>query len=335
MFPLTPEKILQTGMGFWASKTLLSAVELGVFTALAAQPGDMESIAQRTGLHARGARDFLDALVALGFLQREGGVYRNAPDADLFLDRNKPTYLGGALEVASRFTFSTWAHLTSALRTGQRQNAAAGGKSKIRELYASTEALKSFLAAMSAVSRMSNMAIAQAFPWGQYQTFVDAGCAQGDLAVQIARSHPHIRGTGFDLAPVQPVFEEYVAQAGLKERLAFQGGDFFADPLPRADVVSFGHILHDWNLEEKKALLRKAYDALPSGGAVLVYDALIDDDRSKNVFGLLMSLNMLVESEGGFDYTGADCTAWLREVGFGDVRTVPLFGPDSMVIGVK
>lgn len=335
MIPPNPEKILQTGMAFWAAKTLLSAVEMGLFTELAKQPVDVDSLQERLGLHARGAKDFLDALVALGFLQRKDGVYSNAPDADLFLDRAKPTYLGGALEVASRRTYGVWGSLTDALRTGKRQNAVDGGSSEIRELYSNTAALKAFLGAMSAVSRGANMAIARAFPWASYRTFVDAGAAQGDLAVQVALAHSHLRGTGFDLPPVKPIFEEHVARFGLSDRVAFVGGDFFNDPLPEADVVVLGHILHDWNLEEKKMLLRKAYGALPAGGSVLVYDAIIDDERSTNAFGLLMSLNMLLESAGGFDYTGADCTSWMREVGFRDVRVVHLVGPDSMVIGVK
>lgn len=322
-------------MAFWAAKTLLSAVEIGLFTELAKQPGDVESLQGRLGLHPRGARDFLDALVALGFLQRADGVYRNSPDADLFLDRAKPSYIGGVLEVASRRTFGVWGLLTAALHTGKRQNESAGGSSAIRDLYSNTAALKGFLGAMSAVSRGGNMAIGRAFPWASYRTFVDAGTAQGDLAVQVALAHPHLRGTGFDLPPVKPIFEEHVARFGLSDRVGFVGGDFFSDPLPEADVVVLGHILHDWNLEQKKVLLRKAYDAVPAGGSVLVYDAIIDDDRSKNAFGLLMSLNMLVESEGGFDYTGADCAAWMREVGLRDVRVVPLVGPDSMVIGVK
>ena len=121
----------------------------------------------------------------------------------------------------------------------------------------------------------------------------------------------------------------------LEDRLSFSHGSFFTDPLPSADVLVMGHILHDWNLDEKMMLLGKAYDALPEGGALVVYEALIDDDRRENVLGLLMSLNMLIETPGGFDYTGADCQAWMREVGFRSTRVEQLVGPDSMVIGVK
>jgi hypothetical protein len=179
------------------------------------------------------------------------------------------------------------------------------------------------------------MAIARQFPWREYATFVDAGTAQGDLAVQVALANPHLKGTGLDLPVVQPVFEEYAARNGVADRVAFAAVDFFAGALPHADVIMMGHILHDWDLAQKRALVRKAYDAVPSGGAFIVYDSIIDDDRRQNAFGLLMSLNMLIETPGGFDYTGADCIGWMKEAGFKEARVEHLVGPDSMVIGIK
>jgi hypothetical protein len=134
---------------------------------------------------------------------------------------------------------------------------------------------------------------------------------------------------------VGPLFEEYVAAAGLTDRLRFYPGDFFSDDLPSADVLIMGHILHDWNMDEKRLLLQKAHAALPDGGALIVYEAIIDDDRRENTQGLLMSLNMLIETRGGFDYTGADCQGWMREAGFGETYVQHLLGPDSMVVGIK
>jgi len=144
-----------------------------------------------------------------------------------------------------------------------------------------------------------------------------------------------LKGHGFDLPEAGPAFDEYIRQHNLSDRVKFVPGNFFNDDFPKADVVTMGHILHDWGLEEKKMLLSKAYKALPAGGAVIVYDAIIDDDRSQNVFGLLMSLNMLIETKAGFDYTAADCAKWMEEVGFKQTRTEHLVGPDSMVIGIK
>jgi len=334
----SPEHIMQIGLGFWASKVLLSAVEMGVFTELAKKAEDLETLRGRLGLHPRSARDFLDALTALGLLQRLEGRYSNASVTDLYLDKHKPSYIGGILEMANQRLYGHWAHLTEALRTGRQQNEAkdtADGVSPFEALYADPARLKVFLGAMTGFSRGANMAIARRLPWSQYRTFADVGTAQGDLAVQVTLANPHLNGIGFDLAEVGPIFEEYTEQHGLSERLRFVSGNFFADPLPNVDVITMGHILHDWNLEEKKMLLRKAYEALPPGGAVVAYDAIIDDERSSNAFGLMMSLNMLVETPGGFDYTGADGMGWMKEAGFRETRVEHLAGPDSMVIGIK
>jgi hypothetical protein len=332
---LSPDRIIQTGLSFWASKTLLSAVEMALFTELARQPGDVESLRDRLNLHPRSARDFLDALVALRFLERNDGVYRNTAETSLFLDKAKPSYIGGILEMANNRLYPYWGELTTALRSGEPQNESKGGLDPFAALYAAPAKLKEFLRAMSGVSRGANLAIAAKFPWKDYGSCADIGTAQGDLVSQIALAHPHLRGIGVDLPATQPVFEDYVASLGLAERVTFHGGDFFQDDLPTADVLLFGHILHDWDLETKRMLLRKAYAALPEGGAVIVYDAIIDDERKENAFGLLMSLNMLIETPGGFDYTGADCIEWMKEVGFRDCRVEHLVGPDSMVVGVK
>jgi O-methyltransferase domain/Dimerisation domain len=333
---VNPERIMQVGLGFWASKTLLSAVEMGVFTELAKRSEDLPTLQGRLGLHRRAARDFFDALVALGFLRRVDGKYANTPATDLFLDKHKPSYIGGILEMANQRLYLHWSHLTEALRTGQQQNEAKEGTGEPFEaLYADPARLKTFLAAMTGISRGANETIARQVPWGQYRSFADVGTAQGDLAVQVALANPHLSGLGFDLAEVGPIFEEYVEQHGLNGRLRFQPGNFFQDALPRVDVVTMGHILHDWDLEQKKMLLGKAHAAVNSGGAVVIYDALIDDERSQNAFGLMMSLNMLIETPGGFDYTGADCVAWMKEVGFREARVEHLVGPDSMVIGIK
>lgn len=332
---LSPEKIIGLGLGFWNAKALLSAVELGVFTVLGERPADLATLTRRLGLHERSARDFLDALVALSLLEREDGVYRNTPETDLFLDRAKPSYVGALLEMANARLFASWNSLTEALKTGERQSESKGEEDFFGALYSDPERLRGFLTAMSGVSAGSAQAIAAKFPWSDYKTFVDVGAAQGLVPVTLARAHPHLTGGGFDLAPVQPIFEEFVARHGLSERLRFRAGDFFKDDLPTAEVIVMGHILHDWDLAQKKILLAKAYAALPKGGAIIVYDAIIDDARRENAFGLLMSLNMLIETPGGFDYTGADCQGWMREAGFSTTRVEPLLGPDSMVIGVK
>jgi len=333
--PVSPENIFKVGLGFWGSKVLLSAIELGLFTRLAQPPLSEAALREQLGLHSRSTHDFLDALVALGFLQRENGLYCNSPDADQYLDKNKPTYLGGIFEMANARLYDFWNSLTEALRTGQPQNESKHGGELFEVLYSDPKRLKGFLQAMTGLSRESGKAIAQKFPWARYEHFIDIGAAQGGVPVQLALAHPHLRGGGYDLPQVGPIFQEYVVSHGLADRIQFHPGNFMQDPLPEAQVLLMGHILHDWDLAQKKQLLSKAYAALPQGGALIVHEAIIDDERRKNAFGLLMSLNMLIETPGGFDFTGADCMGWMKEVGFKEAYVEPLSGPDSMVVGVK
>ena len=334
---LSPARLLQLGMGFWGPRAFLSAVELGVFSVLAKSPLGEDELRERLGLHVRSARDFLDTLVALGVLHRRAGKYHNAPDVDVFLDRAKPSYVGGILEMAAVRLYPFWGLLTEALRTGLPQNVArhGGGADMFAELYSDAERLRGFLSAMTGVSMESARAIAAKFPWRKYQSFVDVGSAQGCLPVQVALAHKHLNGTAFDLPAVGPLFEDYVRSFGLEARLKFHPGDFFRDPMPQADVLVMGHILHDWNLQEKHLLLQKAYAALPKRGALIVYDAMIDDGRCRNVAGLLMSLNMLIETRGGFDYTPSDCRGWMNATGFRNTTVVPLTATESMVIATK
>ena len=333
---VTPDNIMQLGFGFTGSKTLLSAIELELFTELAKGTLSAEQLRDRLKLHPRSALDFFDALVALGMLNRDGDVYRNTPETDQYLVKGKLTYIGGILEMANERLYPFWGSLTEGLRTGLPQNEIkSGGPGLFEALYGDPERLRLFLAAMTGLSMGASQAIAQKFPWDKYKTVVDVGGAQGGLLVQLCLAHPHLQGTNFDLAQVEPIFTDYVAANGLADRLKFQPGDFFNEPLPAADVITMGHILHDWDLDQKRMLLDKAYKALPDGGALIVFEALIDDERRQNAFGLIMSLNMLVETPGGFDYTGKDCSSWMRDGGFRETRVEHLAGPDSMVVGIK
>ncbi len=332
---VSPDEILKLGTAFWASKVLLSAVELGLFTALAAGPLSRQDLEVRLGLHPRGARDFLDALVALGMLDRREGRYANTPATGQFLDRGKPSYVGGLLEMANTRLYPFWGRLTTALQSGLPQNEAADGSDPFAAIYSKPELLRQFLGAMTGVSRPTARLIAAAFPWSEVTSFVDVGCAQGGCTAELALAHPHLKAIGFDLPAVGPVFEEFVGALGLGGRVRFAAGDFFTDPLPASDVIVMGHILHDWDLAQKQALVRKAHAALAPGGRLLVYDAIIDDERRENVFGLLMSLNMLIETPGGFDYTGAEAMNWMREAGFRAARVEALPDAHSMVIATK
>ncbi|MDQ4049112.1 MAG: acetylserotonin O-methyltransferase [Actinomycetota bacterium] len=338
--PLDPSQILQVGMGFWPSKTLLSAVELELFTQLGEESMTGEEIGERLELHPRAIYDFLDALVALGFLERDGegseGRYHNTAEAAAFLDKGSPTYVGGLLEMCNARLYGFWGDLTEALRTGKPQNEIKHtGRPMFEELYSDQARLEQFMEAMTGISLGNFHALAEKFDFSQYETVCDVGGATGQLSAVLAGHHPQLRCTSFDLPVVAPIAERAVATAGLSERVSVASGDFFADPLPKADVITMGLILHDWNLERKLQLIRAAYDALPDGGAYIIIENLIDDARRENAFGLMMSLNMLIEFGDAFDFTGADFEGWCREAGFREVEILPLTGPASAGIAYK
>ena len=335
-----PTHIMQVGSGFWASKTLLSAVELQVFTVLSGTAMTGPDLGAKLGLARRSTYDFLDALVALGFLERDGdgadGRYRNTADTAAFLDKRGPSYIGGILEMFNSRLYRFWGDLTAALQTGQPQNEVKHtGRPMFDELYAEPARLEQFMHAMEGISLGNFHALAETFDFSPYTTVCDVGGATGQLSVILAQRHGHLRCTTFDLPAVGPIAEKAIANAGLTDRVRAAAGDFLTDELPRADVITMGMILHDWNLDRKKQLIRAAYEALPAGGALIVIENLIDDARRENAFGLLMSLNMLIEFGDAFDFTGRDFTGWCLEAGFSRTEIVPLAGPASAGIAYK
>ena len=339
MSEMNPSHIIQIGMGFCGSKALLSAVELRLFTVLDDGLTGAQ-IASKLQLHERAIPDFPDTLVALGILARDGNgpeaVYKNTPESALFLDANSPAYIGGILEMANARLYGYWAHLTEALRTGKPQNEIKdSGEPLFAKLYADPERLEQFMKAMSGVSAGNYEALAQKFDFSQYETLCDVGGATGQLCCMVAAEHENISCMSFDLPPVKPIAAKHIEAMGLSDRVEAVAGDFFADELPKADVITMGMVLHDWNLEKKKMLIEKAYDALPEGGAFIVVEALIDDERRANAFGLLMSLNMLIEFGDAFDYTAADFNGWCRDVGFKRFEVIGLEGPSSAAVAYK
>lgn len=337
---LHPGPILQTAFAFWSSKVLLTAVGLGVFTKLGDRRITGEELGAELGLHPRGISDFFDALVAMQFLGRDGegpsAKYFNTPAAALYLDHASPRYIGGWLVMMNDRLFKFWHDLPEALRTGQPQNEIKHGqKGMFEELYAELPRLEQFMGAMTGLSRINFEAFAARFDFSSFKTLCDVGGATGLLSIEVAKKHPHLQCTSFDLPPVEPIAQKHIAAAGLSARIRTAPGDFFKDPLPQADVITMGMILHDWNLEKKMHLIRSAYDALPPGGALVAIEALIDDARRENVFGLLMSLNMLIEFGDAFDYSGADFRRWCSEVGFQRFEVMHLAGPSSAAIAYK
>ncbi|KNB53421.1 methyltransferase [Streptomyces caatingaensis] len=327
-----PGEILQLTMAFYGSRALISAVELDVFTLLAEKPMNAEELCGAAGIHPRGAADFLDALVSLGLLGREDGVYRNSPEADRYLDRRKPGYVGGYARLADTKLFPVWQNLTEALRTGTKQVPSRGS---FFGGYDDPEAARGFLGAMDAVNSGVARSLAEVVDWARYGSFADLGGARGNLAATLRRAHPHLTATCFDLPQMEPFFREHLDALGMAGQVDFAAGDFFRDELPRTDVFVIGHILHYFDAGQRRDLLARVFEALNPGGAVLVYDRMIDDERKGAPLSLLGSLNMLLTSDGGREYTPSECREWLAAAGFTEVDTVPVSRPDTLAIGRK
>ena len=315
-------------------------MEFGVFPQLANRRLTGAELGAELKLHPRAIADFFDALVAMRFLDREGdgpqSKYFNTPEGALFLDQNSPRYVGGILVMLNARLFKFWHDLPEALRTGNPQNEIKHGqKGMFEELYEELPRLEQFMGAMTGLSRINFEALADKFDFSRFKTLCDIGGATGLLCMEVAKKHPQLKCTSFDLPPVEPIAKKHIAAAGLSGRVSTASGDFFKDPLPTADVITMGMILHDWNLEKKRHLIRAAYDALPSGGALVAIEALIDDARRENVQGLLMSLNMLIEFGDAFDYSGADFRQWCGEIGFKRFEVIHLAGPSSAAVAYK
>ena len=332
--------IMQTATAFWGSKVLLTAVELDIFTTL----GDASMTAQQLGkelrLHPRGTYDFFDALVALKFLDRDGdgpeGQYKNTPETAAFLGKNSPAYIGGLPEMLNSRLFGFWNHLGTALKTGQPQNEVKiNGKTIFEELYANEVKLEEFLDAMTGFQAANFTQLAEKFDFSKYKTVSDIGGALALLSRIVGARHEHLTFSTFDLSPVAPHAQKQIDAADMSERIKVVSGDFFNDDLPKAEVVTMGNILHDWNLEKKIILIKNAYDALPVGGAFIAIENLIDDARRENTFGLLMSLNMLIEFGDAFDYTGENFREWCIDAGFKRFEVISLAGPTSAAVAYK
>jgi hypothetical protein len=338
----TPANIMQIGTGFWASKVLLSAVKFDLFTHLAASKSlSGKEIKSMLNLKSsdRNVYDFLDTLLAFGFLTREGILetarYSNSADTDLFLDKKKPSYIGGMLEMLNDRLYQFWGNLEEGLKTGTPQNEAKNGENLFAALYADQDRLKGFINAMSGIQMGNFMAFAQSFDFSKYKTLTDAGGSSGLLSLMVAKHQAHMSCISFDLPPVAPIAQATVDHFQLSNRVKIASGDFLNQPIPEADIVVMGNILHDWDEETKLKLMQNAYAALPAGGAFVAIEGIIDNERKKNAFGLMMSLNMLIETGKGFDYTFDDFNKWAKAAGFKSTSLLPLAGPSSAAIAYK
>lgn len=320
--------------GFCHAKLLLAANELGLFADLDRQgPSTEAEIVARLCLNGRGARDLLHGLVLLGLLDLRDGRYSNSPAASAALIPGAAEYVGGFLGRADHMLYPAWQNLARALTSGKPE-ARGAGPHAFGAMLEDQRQREQFMAMMDSASGPLAGHLAEAFDWGAYQHVVDIGGCRGNLAGQLVRRHPGLTATVFDLPQMATPFADHAVRLGVTGRVVFQAGDFFADPLPSADVLILGHVLHDWSVAQRRFLVSKAYEAVNPGGAVLIYDAMLSDAPT-DLARILVSLNMLLVTEGGSEYTVSEGSQWLAEAGCADISERPLGHTDTLLIGHK
>lgn len=332
----SPGPLMQLSSGFWAFKTLAAAHELGLFEHLASGRGTtVQELADAFGLDPRPAEMLLTGCASLGLLDKKAGRYRNAPASEAYLVPGKPHYFGGWIEMADKRLYAGWGKLADALRTNRPTTWNPETQASLFD-GEDPKMLSLFWEAMHSLSTMTARALGGAFDFGAHRRLLDIGGGSGAFDIELCGQYPDLHASVFDLPHVADIAASKVAQAGLSHRIDTVGGTFFGEFPTGYDVHLFSMIMHDWNEAKNKALLRSSYDTLPPGGVVVISELLVDDDKSGPAPAALMSLNMLIETEGR-NYTAAEYTVWLREAGFADIETVRFDAPgaNGAVIGFK
>jgi acetylserotonin N-methyltransferase len=334
--PPDPAVIFNLLEAFRGSKAMFAAVTLGVFDALEDEPRNRESLAEELKTDPDALGRLLDACTTLGLLTRTDGRYANTPAAATYLCHSSPRRMTGYLNYSNEVLWKLWANLEDAVREGtHRWKQTFGWDGPIFSHFFRTEAARrEFLLGMHGYGLVSSPRVVAAFDLGRFRQLVDLGGATGHLALAACERYPSLRALVFDLPGAVPMAEEMIAASPVADRVAVWAGDFFTDPLPEADLFALGRILHDWSEDRIRKLLRKVFERLPAGGALLVAEKLIDDDRDGPLSAQLQSLNMLLVTEGK-ERTPAEYEALLREAGFAEVQSRRTYSPLDAVLAVK
>jgi hypothetical protein len=329
-----PIDVKKLANAFCHAQLLLTADELGLFADLAAHgPSTVDQILERLGLDGRGLRDFLSGLVLLGLIELDGDRYRNADVATETLVPGSGRYIGGFLRRAGRMLYPAWGRLGTALRTGEPQTSGAGDEAFLQMLRDPAQR-EPYLRMMDSASSLVAPHLIRVFDWAGRASVLDVGGCRGNLVGRVLAAYPHLHGAVFDLPPMAEPFGAHTAALGAGDRATFHGGDFFRDELPTADVVILGHVLHNWSPAQRAQLVARAWAAVAPGGALLVYDAMLPDAPS-DLPRTLVSLNMLLVTEGGSEYPATDCQTWMAAAGCTDTEVRGLGSTDTLVIGRK
>lgn len=331
-----PAPILDLIEAFRRSKTMFAAVSLGVFDSLATAPKDLATLANELSTSHDGLERLLDACAGLGLLAKTQSTYANVPAAQTYLTSDSPRRLTGYIGYSNNVMWKLWSHLEDAVREGtHRWPQAYGWEGPIfSHFFKTEEAKREFLMGMHGYGVISSPHVVAAFDLSRFRHLVDLGGATGHLACAACQRYPHLRATVLDLADAIPLAREIIDQTPVAARVATQAGDFFADPLPEADLYAIGRILHDWDDVKVDRLLKRMYDALPVGGGVLVAEKLLWEDKSGPRWAQMQSLNMLTCTEGK-ERTLNEYAVLLRKQGFTAVSGSRTTAPLDAVLAIK
>ena len=312
-----PAPILELIDAFRRSKTMFTAVKLGIFDGERPHGAAMDRL--------------LDACVGLGLLAKRGDGYINTPVADEYLTRSSPRTLASYVRYSNDALYRLWEHLDDAVIEGTNRWKQTFGTDGglFTHFFRTREAQRDFLMGMHGFGMISSPAVIAAFDLSQFTSIADLGGATGHLALAALDRYPGMRATLFDLPSVTEIAKEFVG-----DRVSLVAGDFFIDPLPAADLYAVGRILHDWTEEKIVVLLRKIYAALPDGGGLLIAEKLLLENRSGTVATHMQSLNMLVCTEGR-ERTLSEYSALLRAAGFREIGGRITGAPLDAVLALK
>lgn len=318
----TPELVLDYIEAFRRSKVMFTAVQLGVFDQLEAGPQTAAQLAATLKLNVTAAQRLLDACVALQLLTREQDTYLNTASASRYLVSSSPHTFAGYIRYSDRSLFRLWTHLDDSIREGSNRWAQAfGSKNALFDYYyRDPAATADFMRGMHGFGQITSPHIVRAFDLNRFSHLADLGGATGHLALAACETYPNMRATVVDLPSIEAIAREHIAHSTVADRVSFIAADFFADPLPRADLYSLGRILHDWDDRKIYLLLQKIYAALPSGGGLLVAEALLDDNRGGPAYAYMQDINMLVCTDGR-ERTSSEYRVLLEGAGFIDVAS--------------
>ncbi|MBV8896173.1 MAG: hypothetical protein JO051_06665 [Acidobacteriaceae bacterium] len=316
-----PAAILDLIQAFRRSKTMFTAVGLGIFDQLEEEPRTSDALATALHVNASALKRLLNGCVSLKLLRRDADVYHNTPAASRFLVSNSPDTLSGYIRYSDESLWALWSHLDDAVREGaNRWTQAFGSRDALFDHYfRDDDAARSFLGGMHGLGQIGSRLIVRAFDLSRFHRMVDLGGATGHMAIAACEAYPELRATVLDLPKVERFAKPHIETSSVADRVQFVAGDFFAQDLPPGDLYTLGRILHDWDERKIAALLEKISRSLAPGGGLLIAETLMDNDQSGPVYTLMQDLNMLVCTDGR-ERTASEYSALLESYGFQQVE---------------